>query len=91
LAVFVGCVRAETCPGYQICDTELNYWEWTAVVDAELANEAAGMRPPGGNPTWNERWVGSIRATEATQENAEKYIRYLETKRLELGLPPIQI
>ncbi len=67
-------------------DNQVQWEFFTAGMDAEIQGELSGNRPPGGYPTWNDRWLGSVKSLRSNQENHEKYIDYIIQKRREKGL-----
>lgn len=72
-------------------DTQDEWELFRLAMDAEIRNEVAGRRAPGGpGRTWNERWMASIVALEKTHENYQRYTGYIVTKRREHGLPELQ-
>jgi hypothetical protein len=80
----------EHCDGYALCDYQDDYEIWMLAVDAELKNEVAGRRPPGGHSSWNERWMASVKALEQGQQGYERYVAYLVERRQALNLPPLE-
>lgn len=70
-------------------DTPDNWWQFTRVVESEARNERSGGRPPGGLGSWEQRWLHMIRSHKESQENYEKYVRYIVDTRRELGLPDL--
>ena len=72
-------------------DTQEEWELFKLTMDAEIKNEVAGKRAPGGpGRTWNERWMRSIVALDKTHENPEKYIGYIVEQRRLHGLPELQ-
>ena len=70
-------------------DTPDEWWEHTTVVDLGVRHELSGAKPPGGQASWDQHWLGMIQAIEDSQENYEKYVRYIVDTRRKLGLPDL--
>ncbi len=88
-----------TDPGYDIvtdesgrrwfADTPRNWRDWTEIMDEYIQEEASGQRVTGGLDSWNTRWLLTIKAVRESQENAEKYVRYIVENRRSAGLPEL--
>ena len=88
-----------TDPGYDIvtdesgewwfADTPRNWRDWTEIMAEYIQEEASGQRVTGGLDSWNTRWLRIIRAVRESQENAEKYVRYIVENRRSAGLPEL--
>ena len=70
-------------------DTEDNWWQFTHVVGGYIRDESNGVHPPGGLASWNDLWLDVIRAHRESQQNSERYVRYIIDERREAGLPDL--
>jgi len=74
----------------KFADTESNWIDWRTVVDPQLDEEIAGWSAPGFS-SWNHKWTSMIRGIEQSQENPERYIQHLKSRRREAGLAEIEL
>jgi hypothetical protein len=67
------------------------YWELFKVsVDHDVRLELAGERPPGQRTSWQEWWDSRLLAVRQLNDNPERKIDYIHTRRREAGLPPLE-
>ena len=74
----------------KFADTESNFASWRDAMELHLDGEISGEKQRS-HGSWECLWTSIFRALETNQENAGRYMKYIETRRDDAGLPELKL